>query len=112
MQLFLNTRQKSVATITIPAGSTVDSSFSYTNNETGLIQGKLSLNDKQVVFDDHFFFTYQIEPFLQVASINSFAKAQDTLNYDIKNIFTNMEIKSILITLEINYLNLNEFSHR
>jgi hypothetical protein len=89
MQLFLNSRQKSVATITIPAGSTVDSSFSYTNNEPGLIQGKLSLNDKQVVFDDHFYFTYKIEPFLQVASINPFTKLQDTINYNIKNVFTN-----------------------
>lgn len=89
MQLFLNSRQKSVATITVPPGASVDSSFSYTNNEAGIIQGKLSLNDKQVVFDDHFYFTYKIEPFLQVASINSFARAQDTLNYDIKSVFTN-----------------------
>lgn len=89
LQLFLNKRQKSVATITIPAGTSIDSSFSYTNNESGIIQGKLSLNDKQVVFDDQFFFTYKIESFLQVASVNGFARAQDTANYDIKNIFTN-----------------------
>lgn len=89
LQLFLNARQKSVATITVPAGTTVDSSFSYTNNEAGIIQGKLSLYDKQVVFDDAFYFTYQIEPFLQVASINNFTKPQDTTNYDIKNIFSN-----------------------
>lgn len=89
LQLFLNNRQKSVATITVPASTSVDSSFTFTNTETGIVHGKLSLSDKQIVFDDHLFFTYTIEPFLKVACINDFISASDTNSYDLKNIFTN-----------------------
>lgn len=89
LQLFLNGRQKSLATITVPAGNTVDSSLAYTNTEAGIMQGKVVLNDKQVVFDDQLFFTYAIEPYIRVACINDFSRPQDTLSYDIKNIFSN-----------------------
>ncbi|HYG52569.1 MAG TPA: hypothetical protein VD905_16775, partial [Flavobacteriales bacterium] len=96
LQLFLGTykngfkkSQKAVTTIVVPAGSSVDSSFTYTNTESGIVHGQLSLNDAQVEFDNQFYFSYEIEPFLQVACINDFSKAQDTVSYDIKNIFGN-----------------------
>lgn len=89
LQLSLNNRQKAVATITVPAGLYVDSSFSYTNTETGLIHGQLSLNDRQVTFDDKLYFTYKVEPFIQVTSINDFNNVNDSSNYDIRTIFTN-----------------------
>jgi hypothetical protein len=78
-----------VTTVTIPAGSIVDSSFSYTNNDAGIIYGKLNINDSQLDFDDQFYFSYEIQPFLQVACITNFAQAKDTINYDIKSIFAN-----------------------
>ncbi|HLP11520.1 MAG TPA: BatA domain-containing protein [Flavobacteriales bacterium] len=96
LQLFLGVynngfrkSQKAVTTITVPAGSSVDSSFNYTNTEAGIIHGQLSLNDAQVEFDNQFYFTYEIEPFLQVACINDFVRSADTVSYDIKNIFSN-----------------------
>lgn len=89
LQVFINNRQKSLATVTVPAGNSIDSSIAYTNTETGLMHGKLVMNDKQIFFDDQLYFTYSVEPFIRVAAINDFTKPQDSIAYDIKNIFSN-----------------------
>lgn len=89
LQVNINGKSKALATVTVPAGNTVDSSLSYTNTESGLMQGKLMLDDKQIFFDDKLYFTYTVEPYISLACINDFAKPQDSVAYDIKNIFSN-----------------------
>lgn len=89
LQLKLNNQQKAVTTITIPPATSVDSSFSYTNTQQGIIQGQLILNDEQVQFDDVFYFTYKIQSNIKIGCISNFKQNKDTVNYPVKNIFVN-----------------------
>jgi hypothetical protein len=54
----------------IPAKSFIDSRISYTEKKEGNILGSISVNDKQLFWDDEFFFSYKIDKSGNVLVLN------------------------------------------
>ncbi|MBU3660545.1 MAG: hypothetical protein FGM14_11770 [Flavobacteriales bacterium] len=90
--------------IDVPANKKVQTSFQFTENEFGIKTGKLTINDKQLFWDDDFYFSYNVakksnvliingkdasadvqkvfnvEPFYETSSISEFEFSKDNLN--------------------------------
>jgi hypothetical protein len=90
--------------IDVPANKKVQTSFQFTENEFGFKTGKLTINDKQLFWDDDFYFSYNVakksnvliingkdasadvqkvfnvEPFYETKSISEFEFSKDNLN--------------------------------
>jgi len=88
----------------IPANKKVQTSFQFTETEFGIKTGKLTVNDKQLFWDDDFYFSYtvakksnvliingkdastdvqkvfNVEPFYETKSISEFEFSKDNLN--------------------------------
>lgn len=45
----------------IPAGEKSTSSFTFQEKESGFVEGKVVLNDKQIFFDDSYYFSYEVK---------------------------------------------------
>lgn len=90
--------------IDVPANNKVQTSFQFTETEFGIKTGKLTVNDKQLFWDDDFYFSYSVakksnvliingknasvdvqkvfnvEPFYETKSISEFEFSKDNLN--------------------------------
>ena len=90
--------------IDVPANKKVQTSFQFTETEFGFKTGKLTINDKQLFWDDDFYFSYNVakksnvliingkdasadvqkvfnvEPFYETKSISEFEFSKDNLN--------------------------------
>jgi hypothetical protein len=90
--------------IDVPANKKVQTSFQFTETEFGIKTGKLIINDKQLFWDDDFYFSYNVakksnvliingkdasvdvqkvfnvEPFYETSSISEFEFSKDNLN--------------------------------
>jgi hypothetical protein len=90
--------------IDVPANKKVQTSFQFTETEFGIKTGKLTINDKQLFWDDDFYFSYNVakksnvliingkdasadvqkvfnvEPFYETKSISEFEFSKDYLN--------------------------------
>ena len=90
--------------IDVPANKKVQTSFQFTETEFGIKTGKLTINDKQLFWDDDFYFSYNVakksnvliingkdasvdlqkvfnvEPFYETSSISEFEFSKDNLN--------------------------------
>ena len=66
LKLFLNETQKSLANVDVKANSFTDIKLTFTNSLSGLILGKLEINDYPITFDDVFYFQYNLKPNINV----------------------------------------------
>jgi hypothetical protein len=90
--------------IDVPANKKVQTNFQFTETEFGIKTGKLTINDKQLFWDDDFYFSYNVakksnvliingkdasvdvqkvfnvEPFYETSSISEFEFSKDYLN--------------------------------
>jgi len=70
LKLFLNETQKGLANIDLPAQSSKTITLTFTNTLSGLISGRLEINDYPITFDDIFYFQYNLKPFINVLTIS------------------------------------------
>jgi hypothetical protein len=69
LQLDVNGTKRDVF-VDLVANQTLTTTINYTDIKPGLKQGKVKVNDKQVYFDDEYFFSYEVKSNSQVLIIN------------------------------------------
>jgi len=70
VKLFINNQQKSLASVTIDANSETEIVLSYMINTTGIQHGKIEISDSPIVYDDVFYFNYEIIDKIAIQCIN------------------------------------------
>lgn len=79
LKLYVNNEQKAVAAIDVKAESYTDYQLSYTLSSSGIQCGTLQIEDAPIVFDDQFYFTYEVLPATRIIAIqekeNSYLRA-------------------------------------
>lgn len=70
VKLFVNNKQRAIASFSVNSDSHVDISMPYTITESGLNTCMLEINDFPVTFDNTFFFSYNVNSKLSIACIN------------------------------------------
>ncbi|MEM1122567.1 MAG: BatA domain-containing protein [Bacteroidota bacterium] len=63
-------QEKPVGTLSIPANSSIIDTVNLSVQRTGWHEGKLSVTDYPVQFDDHYFFAFNVAEAIQVLAIN------------------------------------------
>ncbi len=70
VKLFINGVQRSLSSINLPALSTSETKLSFTINHPGWQQAQVSIADDPVIFDDNYYFSFEVKEFLSVLCIN------------------------------------------
>ncbi len=70
VKVTVNKVQKAIASFSIGAGSLTDIVLPYTENETGMQSGIVTVTDYPVVYDDKYYFAYNILPSTNILCIN------------------------------------------
>ncbi|MFA6923163.1 MAG: BatA domain-containing protein [Bacteroidales bacterium] len=70
LKLFINNKQKALASIDIGENSQTDILLSFNINEAGIQNCRLEITDYPVVFDDKFYFSFTVNNKIYVAIIN------------------------------------------
>jgi hypothetical protein len=70
VKLSINNEQKAIASIHIPANSYADCRLSFTPSGNGWQSCLISITDYPVVFDDNYYFNFNIRSGIQILSIN------------------------------------------
>ncbi|MFI5204495.1 MAG: BatA domain-containing protein [Flavobacteriales bacterium] len=83
----INGASKAKTSFSVPARSFIDSSVRYTNAAVGIQRGSVSLDDANLSFDNTSYFSYQVKSTVHVLCLVSKQTLEDTLNYDVKNVF-------------------------
>lgn len=60
IKLFLNDSLKYTSGINIKENESIKTSLSFTNNKTGIIRGRIEIDDYPVTFDNIFYFSYNL----------------------------------------------------
>ncbi|MEA5100201.1 MAG: BatA domain-containing protein [Bacteroidales bacterium] len=71
VKLFINNKQISVSSADIDKNQSQIVKLNFTLKEHGIQQGRVSIIDNPITFDDDFYFTLQTSPKLEILSINS-----------------------------------------
>ncbi|MEM9023955.1 MAG: BatA domain-containing protein, partial [Bacteroidota bacterium] len=77
VKLTVNGQQKALASFSVAPNSYTDTMLVFTTANPGIQQGRVSITDHPVTFDDHFYFSYAIAPLLKVMVVDD---ATDTNN--------------------------------
>jgi hypothetical protein len=59
-----------VATANVKAGGSSEIEMSYTNKESGIISGKIQINDYPLTFDNDYFFSYRVNKKIKILVVN------------------------------------------
>ncbi len=70
VKLYINNQQKSLASVTMDANSETEITLSYILNATGIQNCKIEIVDNPIVYDDVFYFSYEIVDKISVLCIN------------------------------------------
>jgi hypothetical protein len=70
-EININQQNKGVTNIDIPANSAQTVSFSITPQNAGFQLGKIILNDQPIVFDNNYFFSYEVKEKKKIGIISS-----------------------------------------
>jgi hypothetical protein len=89
LKLEINGAVKSIRSINIPAHGYCDSSLNYVNIEKGILHANVSISDLHVIYDDKYYFSYQVAGNLNILSINP-DNSKDTNTY-LSKLFKNDE---------------------
>jgi len=73
LRLTINNIQKSVTSFTTDPGRSTEISLPFTEDKSGFQLGRLDITDYPVVYDDMFYFTYDISGTLNVLSIYGYS---------------------------------------
>ena len=85
--------------IDIDAGKKSVISFQITDQENGQKNGKVSINDKQLYWDDEFYFSYRVADFSNTLIINGDAASDNvTRVFNIEPFFKTQSIKDVEFT--------------
>jgi hypothetical protein len=98
VKLSVNGRQKTVASVDIPAGSQTIVKMPYTTGAKGFQSGLLEIIDDPVIFDDKFYFGYTVSDSIPVLSINNKTESvylNSLYGKDSTFAFTNMNVNKI-----------------
>lgn len=74
VKLMINGRQRGVASFDVKANEASEVVISYTNNETGIQNAVLEINDFAITFDDKLWFSYSVSSQTPVLCINGNAE--------------------------------------
>ncbi len=93
--------QKRTLFIDIPAKKSAVANFQITNNNSGLVEGKVSVNDKQLFWDDDFYFSYHVAASAGVLILNG-EDASPSVNrvYGIESFYKVKSISDMSFTRE------------
>jgi hypothetical protein len=69
MQLIINGKQKSVASVSVSASSNSTIDITYTNTEPGFKHCSLSINDASITNDDAYYFSYNVADRIRVLEV-------------------------------------------
>jgi hypothetical protein len=70
LKLIINGNQRAVASIDIKENEEITINLSYRINESGIQQGFVELTDYPIIYDDKFYFSYQVAQNISVLIIN------------------------------------------
>lgn len=70
LKLKINGNQKGVAGVDLASGAITEVKIPFTNYEPGIQYGEIEVADYPVVYDDKFYFSYEVTSSIQVLSIN------------------------------------------
>lgn len=70
LRLYINKVQKAVNSFNIGPNGTAGVVISYIDHEAGVHHGMIEITDNPIIFDDKFYFSYNILPSVPVLSIN------------------------------------------
>ena len=110
VKLFVNGRERALATIDLPAGSSAKASLRFTIDSAGWLNGRVEISDYPVTFDDNYYFSLlageRIE-MLQVGENNEnlekLFSSDSTVHYQFTQTFTQSSNQT-----SFNFLLLNE----
>ncbi len=71
INLVINGQQKSFASININANSSIMTTLSYTLSNPGMYNAMVSIEDHPIVFDNHYYFTYDIRSKTKILELYS-----------------------------------------
>jgi hypothetical protein len=93
--------QKRTLFIDIPAKKSAVANFQITNNKSGLVEGKVSVNDKQLFWDDDFYFSYNVAASAGILILNG-EDASPSVNrvYGIESFYKVKSISDMNFTRE------------
>lgn len=117
LKLFINGRQKALASININKNGQADSVLYFTNTETGFQQAKLEITDYPITYDDNLYFSYEVSSFVNVLclfendsnkSMHSLFNNDDFVHFEQRNIkqldYTQLRFQNLIILSEIEQL--------
>jgi hypothetical protein len=70
VKLLINGMQRAVASANIKAESEVQIELTYTNKESGIINGQIQINDYPLIYDNDYYFSYQINKKIKLIIVN------------------------------------------
>jgi hypothetical protein len=98
VKLTINSVQKAVANFAVGPGSETEIVLTYTENQPGIQHGQVEITDYPIVNDDKFYFSYMVQPSIQLMSINEGPENQfinALFQNDSTLLFTNSQIKQL-----------------
>ena len=69
VKLLINSQQRAIASFDVKAGEQVDLKMPFTINEKGIQFGKLEITDFPIIYDDSFFFSFEVQSEIPVLAI-------------------------------------------
>lgn len=70
VKLFINGTQRSLTSISVPAGSTAEAKLSFSVTQPGWQEAEVSITDYPVTFDDNYFLSFEVKEHLGILCIN------------------------------------------
>lgn len=70
LKLFINEKQKALAGVDVPSEGSVDIPLTWISNTIGVHSCRLQITDYPIVFDDQYYFSYQVDNKIKVLTIN------------------------------------------
>ena len=70
VKLFLEGKQRALSSVDLPAGSTEVVPINFNIDKSGTLNGKVTLNDYPIVYDDEMFFSLNVQEQIRVLAVN------------------------------------------
>jgi len=107
IKLFLNDTLKATRSYNIGPNNSINTKINFTNNKTGIINGKLEITDFPITYDNTFFFNFDIDKRINILVISNKQK-----NKYINNVFSSNSEVSITYKnpKSINFDTLNNYN--
>ena len=111
VKLFVNGRERALATVDIPAATTAKTSLRFTIDSAGWLNGRVEIADYPVTFDDNYYFTLlagQRIGMLQVGADNE--NLEKLFAHDSAVHYRTVAANGLAVTPDLTFILLNELS--